>query len=236
MTRPDRLRHLTAAAAAALLLALTGCSRETAATGTGAPAQAPLTADTLLLTLDGIEFRWGEASGYVAFYDSIYPQWSLRTKLRKVLEDHLVPLRLAQRAFPELRTEQLQKARAMQSVCGNALELARKAEGLHHRRGEVGLQLVEVPIAVYLLDRAKLGSVSDPIELPQGYMLCGALDLREGGVVGDDLVDAVQVPFQTHDHPTFRKWLDEQQALLARKASFVHPDYRNAMPVWLQLP
>jgi hypothetical protein len=236
MTFPDRSRHLTATAAAALLLTLAGCSRENPATGAATEGQAQLTADTLLLTLDGIEFRWGEASAYVAFYDSIYPQWSLRTKLRKVFEDHLVPLRLAQRAFPELRTEQLQRARAMQSVCGNALELARKAEGLHHRRGEVGLQLVEVPVAMFLLDRAKLGSVSEPIELPQGYMLCGALDLREGGVVGDDLVDAVQVPFQTHDHPTFRKWLDEQQAALARKASFVHPDYRNAMPVWLQLP
>jgi hypothetical protein len=235
MRRPDRT-ILAGATATVLLFAAAGCSRENTPNGSGAPAQAQLTADTLLLTLDGIEFRWGDASGYVSFYDAIYPQWSLRTKLRKVLEDHLVPLRLAQRAFPELRAEQLQKARAMQSVCGNALELARKAEGLHHRRGEVGLQLVEVPVAVFLLDRARLGSVSDPIELPQGYMLCGALDLREGGVVGDDLVDAVQVPFQTHDHPTFRKWLDEQQAALARKASFVHPDYRNAMPVWLQLP
>jgi len=236
MTRPDPKRTVAIKAAAAILLALAGCSREGGTTDTAPLAQAQLTADTILLTLDGIEFRWGEASGFVAFYDAIYPQWSLRTKLRKVLEDHLVPLRLAQRAFPELRADQLQKARAMQSVCGNALELARKAEGLHHRRGEVGLQVVEVPVAMFLLDRARLGSVSDPIELPQGYMLCGALDLREGGVVGDDLVDAVQVPFQTHDHPTFRKWLDEQQAALANKASYVHPDYRNAMPVWLQLP
>ncbi len=236
MTRPDRTRAYPMLAAAALLLALNCCTRAPVATQDDPAPQAQLAADTLLLTLDGIEFRWGEAAAFISFYDSIYPQWSLRTKLRKVLEDHLVPLRLAQRAFPELREEQLQKARAMQSVCGNALELARKAEGLHHRRGEVGLQLVEVPVAMFLLDRARLGSVSDPVELPQGYMLCGALDLREGGVVGDDLVDAVQVPFQTHDHPTFRKWLDEQQAALATKASFVHPDYRNAMPVWLELP
>ncbi|MEY4672309.1 MAG: hypothetical protein RL148_93 [Planctomycetota bacterium] len=236
MTRPDRHCSRPALAALAALCTLAACTREAATTPPVDGTSQPLAADTLLLTLDGIEFRWGDAAAPIAFYDSVYPQWSLRTKLRKVLEDHLVPLRLAQRAFPELRAEQLQKARAMQSVCGNALELARKAEGMHHRRGEVGLQVVEVPVAMFLLDRAKLGSVSDPVELPQGYMLCGALDLREGGVVGDDLVDAVQVPFQTHDHPTFRKWLDEQQAALATKASFVHPEYRNAMPVWLKLP
>lgn len=218
-----------------LLAALPGCGgcSKDPSPRTPIPAQAPAPTDRLLV-VDGIVITFADVQPFVDYLDTIYADHSRRTKIRRILDEYVLPMRLAQRAFPEQRREQLERANALRGVADNAVELQAKAALFHPARKNWGRRDVELPVSQFLFDTTRTGAVSEPIEVPHGYKLVAALDLAEAAVVGDDLVDGVIVPFVTHDVPAMARWYDEQKSKLS--ASWIHPDYRDAAPEWLKLP
>lgn len=223
----------------ALLGAVAGCSDPVVpppvAGRSALPPEPRPTPETRILSVDGIDFTYGEVQPYVDFFDRIYPKWTLASKVRRTLEVYLVPLRFAERDFASERAAALQHAQALAAVAGNVVELEQKGGATAVRKTLIMPQL-ELPLALFLFDRSKTGSTSPPIALPQGFSVVGAFDVVDGAVVGDDLVDAEQVTFFTHQKDDFNEWLTQLRVRLADKVTFVHPDFRNATPDWLKLP
>lgn len=205
--------------------AVTGCGDEAAKTD-------------CLLVLDGIEIKLADVEPYVAFFDSFLPEGGRKTKIQRVLDDFLIPLRLAQRAFPAERQAQRARADALRSVAGNVQELEQKTELMKDkRRSNMTRTHAHIPVAMYLFDALQVGGVSDPIELPTGWFVVAAYDFVESpGLKIDDYVDALQVGFVTHTSGEFVAWYEAQKKALGTKATFVHPEYRTAMPPWVQPP
>lgn len=220
---PRRIPFLPVALAVAAAAA--ACGRE-------APAE------TRLLVLDGIEITLADVEPYVAFYDSYLPEGGRKSKVLRALDDHLIPLRLAQRAFPEERARLRAQAEALCSVATNAYELEQQSQQVKDkRRSNLTRSTALLPVAMHVFDPARVGAVSPPIELPHGWFVVGVFDLQPSpGLVMADYVDALQVGFVTHPSPQFQAWYLEQQGLLADKAAFVHPDFEHAMPPWLRVP
>lgn len=209
----------------AALLACGGCGEE-----------APAATDRLLV-VDGLEISLAEVEPYVAFLDSFLPEGGRKAKILRILDEHVLPLRLAQRAFPEQRQQQLTRARGLCEVATNAVELDDQSRLLQERtRRNVSRLQPRLPVAMFLFEPLRTGSVSPPLEVPSGYVVAAAFDLFESALMIDDYVDALQVGFMTHDAENWGVWLAKEKQRVATLVTYVHPDYREAMPPWLQLP
>ena len=220
------------------LLLLGGCSGCDGKPATQ-PKRAPLPGD-VLLAVDGIEFTFGDVQPFLDFYDRLFPEWGKQTKMRQILTSYLVPLKFARRDFfPAERAPRLEAARALRQVADNARELEARSTSLTRFRQTVIVQQVDLPVAMFLFDSSRVGAVSQPIEVPQGWTVATALDLKEsnghsGGAVGDDLCDALLVGFYVADKTAWEPWLAHLRTDLAnKKATFVHPDFRDAIPEYL---
>ena len=218
--RPHLLRTL------ALLLA---------AASTGCSEKGP--APSLLLVIDGISIQLDEVEPYVRFLDEFVPEGGRKTKVQRALEEQLIPLRLAQRAFPNERASLLAQAQTLCGVATNAIELEQHAKALEHqRRAHFARLHAKLPIAMFLFDPLKLGSVSPPIEVPEGWSVVAGFDMRQGALALDDSVDALQVAFYTHGGRDWSQWLDAEKLRVADKVTYVHPDYVHALPDWVHPP
>lgn len=222
--RRSRLRGFAVAAA----LAFAACAEDP-------PAAPP--ADDRLLVVDGITITLADTAPYVAFLDSFLPEGGRKAKVRRALEEYLLPLRLAQRAFATERAEQLRQARLLCEVATNAVELDQRSKLLPERhRGHLRRTAPKLPVAMFLFDPLRIGSVSEPLEVPMGFTVAASFDYLESALLIDDRVDALQVGFFTHDAGGWATWLVAEQQRIADTVTHVHPDYREAMPGWLHLP
>ncbi|MEO6598171.1 MAG: hypothetical protein ABIP94_25790 [Planctomycetota bacterium] len=228
MRAPFALRHLVAPAVAIAL----AISFSLHACGKSAPP-----AETRLLVVDGMEIELAEVMPYVEFLDSFLPELGRKTKIMRVLDDHVLPVHAARRAFAAERLEQLDRAEALSSVATNTAELEEKATLVkdQSRRGLTRLKAL-LPVAMFLFDPLKLGSVSPPIEVASGYFVVGCFDLTTSPLAIGDHVDALQVGFVTHSAAEWFRWFESEKERIATKVTFVHPEYRDAMPQWLVLP
>lgn len=190
----------------------------------------------VLLTIDGLDIRFAEVEPHVKFLDSIGPEWATRVKFRRVLDEFTIPLRLAQRAFPTERTKLLERAKHLRSVATNAIELEQQGAQQVMKRQEVPRRGVEIPVAAFLFDPLTTGGVSDPIEVPRGWIVASTYEIKEAALVLDDLADAVQVGFLTHTPGDWVTWLEIEKRRLADKVTYVHPDFREHLPEWIKLP
>ncbi|MBM3973902.1 MAG: hypothetical protein FJ301_07355 [Planctomycetes bacterium] len=211
-----------------------GLALATALAGCGAKAPT----EQRLLVVDGIEITFADIEPYIAFYDGYLPEGGRKSKVLRALEDQVLPLRLAQRAFPAERARLRAQAEALCSVATNALELEQQSQQVRDkRRANLTRSTALLPVGMWAFDLTRVGAVSPPLELPHGWFVVGLFDFRESpGLVMDDYVDALQVGFVTHARIEFDAWYREQQALLADKATFVHPDFEHALPSWLRPP
>lgn len=203
--------------------------------GAAAPESATPPPGERLLVVDGVTVTFGDLAQGLELFDRLDPNASRRGKIARILEEYVLPLEFARREFAAERAEQLEKAKALCAVAGNAVELQQAAR-LAGSEKAVSARQVEIPIAAFLFDPALTGAVSPPIELPQGYVVAAALDLQQSLVVAHDRCVAFQVGFTTHDAQGYAAWLRDLRRRLADKATWVHPDYRLAMPQWLRLP
>lgn len=220
---PLRPARTLATLAASVLLA--SCSRTP-------PAPAPAVDPDLLLVIDGLEIRLSEVEPYRQFVEQAYPDAGRKTVVQLVLEKHLLPLRMAERAFPAERAAERQRAMDLRSVVGNVLELEQKSELQVQARRRLTRLQTDLPVAMFLFDQTKQGDVSQPIALPRGYMLTGALDYYQAPLVTEDMVEAIQIGFFTHQVGEWTEWVEAEQKRIKSKITYVHPDYREALPTW----
>ncbi|HEU4420824.1 MAG TPA: hypothetical protein VFT55_17935, partial [Planctomycetota bacterium] len=214
MNTPSHRRN---SALGALALLLAAC---------GGEAPAP---ESRLLVVDGIEIALTEVEPYIKFLADFMPNAGRKTRVQLVLDQYLLPLRLAQRAFPSQRAEQLARAEALCAIATNVAELEQQAALLPPEMKDVRYlrrTQARLPVAMFLFDQMLQGSVSRPIEVPSGYFVVGCLELRESQSALDDHAKALQIGFVTHTGTEWKQWLEAEHARVADKVTFVHPDYR----------
>lgn len=225
-----------------VLLALSGlvpaCEREPeAAAPQASPDDAARPGDEeKLLVVDDLVVTFGELGPLVAYLDDLYPEYSYRAKLRAVLDQHWLPVRLARRAFAERRAELARQAGDLAEVADNVHDLESRGVDLGGSRSPRPLvrKEVELPVAAWLFDAANLGGVSGPIEVPQGFKVVAAFDVDRSALAADDRVDAFQVPFFTHDMKSFMDWLNSERERVSGKVTYVHPEFTDVLPEWLR--
>lgn len=225
------IRPSAPAIVAAAALALAACNK-----ATPAPPKPPTAADRLL-TIDGIEITFGEVLPLLDFVTATHPEVGRKTLMQMVLETHTVPLRLAERAFAAERAELKQHAADLRSVATNVVELEAQAvpERIKEHKKYSRMQ-PELPVSMFLFDPLMTGGVSDPIAVQQGFVVTGAHDYAEMPLRSEDMVEATQVGFFTHTYGAWRDWLATEQQRVADKVTYVHPDYREALPTWCKSP
>ena len=190
-----------------------------------------------LLVIDGMTIQLAELDPLMEFLDSYVPEAGRKAKVLRILEEHLVPLHLARRAFAAERQQALARAEALCSVASNVEELERQSAAMADTlRRHVSRNQPKLPIAKFVFDPLLTRSVSQPIELAHGYVVAACYDIEQGTLKVDDRADTLQVTFGTHTLADWQKWLDGEQKRVADKVTFVHPDYREAMPPWIILP
>ncbi|MBL8748244.1 MAG: hypothetical protein JNK78_03725 [Planctomycetes bacterium] len=193
--------------------------------------------ETRLLVVDGITIGLAELDPYLKFLDGYIPEGGRKAKILRILEEHLLPLRLAQRAFPAERGKQLELAKALRSVATNLEELENKTQSMPDvKRSRVTRGQAKLPVAMFLFDPLLTGSVSQPIEMPFGYVLAACSAINEHATTVGDYAEATVVAFATHDNAAWLGWLHAEETRIANKVTFVHPDFREALPNWLVLP
>lgn len=234
-SRQRPVRRLAGCLLGTLWLGSCGGPTPPAPTPAGNAAAEPKPTDRLL-TIDGLDITFGEVVPYLKFLDSFGPEWASRVKFRRVLDEFAIPLRLAQRAFPEQRKTMQERSRHLRSVATNTIELEQQGAQQVIKRKDLTRRSVELPVSMFLFDPLLTGSVSEPIEVPRGWIVASAYELKQSALVIDDLVDAVQVGFLTHTPGDWVTWLDLQKHAIAAKVTYVHPDYREHLPEWIQLP
>lgn len=212
---------------ATIAMLFAGCSDNAKSTRT----------DPRLLVVDGIEITFADLQPYVDFLTETRPEAGTKTKYIWAMRDHVLPLKVAQREFPKERAEQRKLAVALRSVSTNIYELEQQAKLITDKtRSNLSRQSAMLPVAMWLFDELNTNAVSPPIELAQGYFLVSSFTLNKSPLVMADYVDALQVGFITHKSKEWREWWDNKKLTLGKKVTFVHPDYRDNIPTWMELP
>ncbi len=193
--------------------------------------------DQRLLVIDGIEITFADLQLYVDFLTESRPEAGTKTKYLWAMRDHVLPLKVAQREFPKERAEQRKLADALRSVSTNIYELEQQAKLITNKtRSNLSRQSAMLPVSMWLFDELNTNAVSPPIELAQGYFVVSSFTLNKSPLVMADFVDALQVGFITHNSKEWREWWENQKLTLGKKVTFVHPDYRDDIPPWMELP
>ncbi len=223
MRRTTRLTLLLLAASAPLA----SCSEKPAA---------PQVDPDVILIVDGLQIRRAEVERYADIHRTTAPELGRKTIERHLLENYVLPLRVAQREFGERRAELRQQAQTLAEVATNVIELEQRSELLFHKRKLVTRRQIEPPVVEFAFDPEKTGSVSGVLEVPHGFIVAGCFEIRESAVVTEDLADLLQTGFATHTNAEWVEWLRGMQARLADKVTYVHPDHRDCLPSWMKLP
>lgn len=171
-----------------------------------------------------------ELAAFDPYYEALDPTIGLRHRRAVLLERHFLPLALARAAFPGPRATARERASALCSVAGNALELRRSGG---EELGPLARSALPVPVAAWARDESLVGAVSPPLETADAVLVVALLEIQPGFTPVRDHLRLWVVRFETHDQPDFAVWLLEEQA--RRKGRVLHcdQDLRAALPAWL---
>lgn len=193
--------------------------------------------DPRLLVIDGIEITFADLQPYFDWLTSFRPELGIKTTYIWALRDHVLPLKFAQREFATERKEQLKLAQGLASVASNIYELEKQSKLISHKsRGNMTRQSAILPVAIWLFDELHTNAVSPPIELAQGFFVAGSYEFHPSPMAMTEYVDALQVGFVTHTKMEWQTWWENEQLTLGKKVTFAHPDYRDDLPKWMDLP
>jgi hypothetical protein len=193
----------------------------------------------LVLQVDGLQVWEHEVAPLVSYLASVDRRAGRRTRLAAILSAHLLPLKLAQRAFAAERAALRPRCEALRRAVDNGgfpelVAKGRVVPGASHLR--LGRHELPLPLQSYAFAAENLGQTSPVLEVPQGFALIATEHLAPGTSRADDLADVFQVPFYSHSPDDFAAWLRGAQAAVAGRVEYVHPDYRDALPPWLDPP
>ncbi|MCR9247747.1 MAG: hypothetical protein NXI31_22190 [bacterium] len=211
-------------------LAIWGCSESN-------PPVPPAAGASQLVSIDGIDITFADVDPLLEYLRSTNPDAGHKTMVRLILETHLIPLALAERSFAKERAVLLEQAKGVRQIASNVYELeqARGNVEVQERRAYTRLQ-PDLPVAAFLFNRLNEGGVSQPIPVPRGFVLAGTHEYTEVPVAGEDMVEATQVGFFTHKVVEWQDWLAAEQTRIADQCTYVHPEFRDALPTWCKPP
>jgi hypothetical protein len=210
-------------------LILSGCT----------PDEEPVHPAGLALEIDGLQITVDELKRYDDYFRALDPTMGRMYRTSELLDQFVLPMRLAQRAFPEERAKARVEAAALAKLVGNGgyQELVRLGEVLGGYKPDKPFSRNQLPLALtrYAFDEENVFKASPPIEVPQGFCLIASYRLHQGVTTVEDLVDAYQVPFYTHTNSVFATWYETEKHRIRNRVTYVHPDYRGALPAWVEM-
>jgi len=205
--------------------------------GTACGQPKPEPKEDRLLVIDGMEIRFSDLQPYYDFLTGARPELGVKSTYIWAMRDHVLPMMAARRAFPEERAKLLERAEALCSVATNIIELEESSELIVSKtRSNLTRINARLPVAMFLFREEMTGAASPPIELPDGYFVVAAHEYNKSQLTIADFVDALQVGFVTHTAKEWISWWEAEKKRLSDKVTFVHPDYRDNIPQWMQLP
>lgn len=200
----------------------------------------PTDKDPVILRASNLEIRRSEIAGFEAYLQRLDPTMGEMTRKRAILDNYLLPLKLARRDFPEGRSQQRRRAEALVKVLGTAAgydDLATQSKlfpgaGLEEGVARGAMSLAE---ARWAFADENIGRASPILETPRGYSILATRDKQAGPTMLYDRVDVWVTPFHTHaTHRAYLDWLVRAKASLSGHVTFIHPDYKEALPYWLR--
>lgn len=215
---------------AALGVASSGCTEE--------PSEADAPRADLILEVDGLRFWKHELASLLRYVQATNPRQGEASSVAGILEHHLIPLKLAQRSWPEKRAEVQERADALRRVVGNGGFPALVATGRQvagdppaepTRRGSLPLV-----VDAWAFDESKIGQVSPVLETPAGFSVVSTYGITPGITTLADRAESFHVAFATHDPDELRIALKQAIDGLSGKVTYVHDDYRHSLPPWLK--
>lgn len=210
--------------------ALPSCSREE-------NEPAPTAPEGLVLEFDGLRIWEHEVEPLRQYIAGIDRRAGRITVLTMLLDDYLIPLKAAQRAFAEQRAAKRELAEGLARAVGNEgyMGLLQKGRAVAGEEPDTFSTRIDLPLplAQWAFADDNLGQVSPVLETPQGFSIISTEQIDRGTTRRDDLAKVYQVSFHTHDPEAFSKWYSAIRTELASTVTYVHPDYRRALPPWM---
>ena len=203
------------------------------------PGKAP--GPDVVLELDGISVTRSEVADWYSYLDGLDPRIGHAFRDRQILEQHILPLKFAQRMFRQHRAELLANAEALVKVAPTLAELASVSKTAEDpkQRGyapERATARTDVPLAMAraIFAADKLGQVQGPIETPQGFVVVANRKLDKGITAFEDRADPWIVLFNTHMAREFDQWWRGARETAGKRVTYVHPDFKDSLPDWIQ--
>lgn len=223
--------------AALLGLLVTGCGDEPPPPTPPKPVAKP---SDPALELDGVVITRRQIEELMPYFRELDPTMGRNKCIRTLLDRHLIPLAFARREFAAEREAQRVRAEGLAKALGQA----GYDDAVDHTRrmpdAEIQTSVIRQKLPIveqrWLFDDLTVGRVSPVLETAQGYSLVAASAKHPGVTTAYDRVDALLVRFfhqRSKAHSSWRTALAKRLSSLAKDAVFVHPDYRDALPLWL---
>ena len=215
--------------------ALAACSDVGPVSGTG-PATGP--GSEAALEFGGLRITRAELEDLIPYFESIDRRLGRQHTRRVVLEEDLIPMKLAQRELVAERRELRERAEALRRVIGNGgfPDLVARGQRFGATRPDQFWLRQQLPHAVarYAFDESSLGQVSPVIEVPQGFALVATSEIQRGTTMILDRADACLVTFYTHDAQAFGRWLEGALPKLHKTLTWVSPEFAAIVPNYLR--
>lgn len=190
----------------------------------------------VIVELDGVKITWGDVADQVEWLGDLAPEYSLQKRIQKVLPEYTIPVVFARREFAAQREELQRLAVTLRKGTDNVYEFEKLVQDRTYLRGPMSRGTVTVPVARFLFDETNVGGVSQPIEVPMGFVIAATFGLEQARAPMEDIADAGLLCFFTHDDRGWAEWNDRLRERVRTRVTYVHPDLRLAMPPWLVLP
>ncbi len=199
----------------------------------------PVQKDPVILRVADLEVRQTEIQAFADYLQELDPIMGKMKRCRDLLAGYLLPLKLARRDFPNERAGQRKRAEVLARVLGNTAsydDLVAQSQRYPGARLQKALvrPLMTLPEARWAFEDIRIGQASPILETPRGYSILATLDKQPGPTRHYDAADVWTVPFHTHDYRTYVDWLARARQSLSGKVTFIHHDYKEALPDWLR--
>jgi hypothetical protein len=192
----------------------------------------------LVLEIDGLRISAEELADFEDYFRELDPTMGRNYRIGELLDQFVLPLHLARRAFGEERARARDLATSLAALVGNGgyTELVKRGEvhGGYQPESPFGRNQLPMPVARYAFDERHLFQVSPPIEVPQGFCVIATYKLLQGVSTVQDRVEAYVVLFDTQSTGGFSTWYKAEKQRIGDRVTYVHPDYRDALPPWVK--
>lgn len=211
-------------------VSLVGCEDE--------PTPKPPAPSDPVIRVDGIVITRGEVESYNEYFRDLDPTLGRENCTRILLDQHLLPLRFAQREFAAARKVQRERAQSLANSLGESAgydEMLERTSKNPDAETKDNAIRQELPLAEqrWLFADENVGRVSPVLETPQGFSLVAATEKFPGMTKAFDRADVLLVRFYTHRSKAYARWrsdLRQRVKKLSKDKKIIHPEFRDVFP------